>query len=257
MVHFTLDAKKRGVDVSKELYGLFFEDINQAADGGLNAEMVINNSFEFEYFSYDDYNAESWVDCRSANWFYWDIYGAGPRYISKAGGMNANNPSYLVLNVGGIYHLENPGYYTNGGYDMYGMPVYNKETYNFSMWVKRLGFKGVAKVYIRGAHGRHTTIGEIKIPEGDEGDWIKVSTSVVAEKDTMGRLCIILEGNGQIGIDYVSLLPATTWGDPNKYRNPAWCRCSKTAIPHSCVSPAAASSRATSALTISTSGATR
>ena len=219
MVHFTLDAKKRGVDVSKELYGLFFEDINQAADGGLNAEMVINNSFEFEYFSYDDYNAESWVDCRSANWFYWDIYGAGPRYISKAGGMNANNPSYLVLNVGGIYHLENPGYYTNGGYDMYGMPVYNKETYNFSMWVKRLGFKGVAKVYIRGAHGRHTTIGEIKIPEGDEGDWIKVSTSVVAEKDTMGRLCIILEGNGQIGIDYVSLLPATTWGDPNKYRN--------------------------------------
>ena len=123
MVHFTLDAKKRGVDVSKELYGLFFEDINQAADGGLNAEMVINNSFEFEYFSYDDYNAESWVDCRSANWFYWDIYGAGPRYISKAGGMNANNPSYLVLNVGGIYHLENPGYYTNGGCDMYGLPA--------------------------------------------------------------------------------------------------------------------------------------
>ena len=54
MVHFTLDAKKRGVEVSKELYGLFFEDINQAADGGLKAEMVITNSFEFEYFSYDD-----------------------------------------------------------------------------------------------------------------------------------------------------------------------------------------------------------
>ena len=47
MLHYTLDAKKRGVEVSRELYGLFFEDINQAADGGLNAEMVINNSFEF------------------------------------------------------------------------------------------------------------------------------------------------------------------------------------------------------------------
>ena len=219
MVHFTLDAKKRGVEVSKELYGLFFEDINQAADGGLNAEMVINNSFEFEYFSYDDYNAESRVECRSAHGFYWDIYGAGPKCISRTGGMNANNPSYLLLNVGGLYHLENPGYYTNGGYDMYGMPVYNKETYNFSMWIKRLGFSGVAKVYIRGAHGRHTTVGEIAIPEGCDGDWVKVSTSVVAEKDTMGRLCILLEGNGQIGIDYVSLLPATTWGDPDKYRN--------------------------------------
>ena len=66
MVRFTLDANKRGVDISKHLYGLFFEDINQAADGGLNAEMVINNSFEFEYFSYDDYNCESAVESRKA-----------------------------------------------------------------------------------------------------------------------------------------------------------------------------------------------
>lgn len=219
MVKFNLDASKRGVDVSEHLYGLFFEDINQAADGGLNAEMVINNSFEFSYFTYDDYNCESYVEARKKNNFYWDIYGAGPKKIAKTGGMNENNPSYLLLDVGGIYHLENPGYYTNGGYDMYGMPVDNGETYRFSMWVKRLGFRGTAKIYIRGAHGRHTTVGEIKIPTGTEGDWIKVSTEVKAEKDTMGRLCIILEGNGKIGIDYVSLIPATTWGDPDKYRN--------------------------------------
>ncbi len=219
MVRFELDAKKRGVDISEHLYGLFFEDINQAADGGLNAEMVINNSFEFEYFTYDNYNCESAVEARKEKSFYWDIYGAGPRKVTTKGGMNENNPSYLLLDVGGFYHLENPGYYCNGAYDLYGMPVDNGETYNFSMWVKRLGFKGVAKIYIRGAHGRHTTVGEIKIPEGTEGDWIKVSTSVVAEKDTMGRLCIELEGNGKLGIDYVSLLPATTWGDPDKYRN--------------------------------------
>ncbi len=218
MIRYTLDAKKRGVDISKHLYGLFFEDINQAADGGLNAEMVINNSFEFEYFTYDDYNCESTVESRKQKTFYWDIYGAGPKKISKKGGMNENNPSYLLLEVGGIFHLENPGYYLSGGYDMYGMPVENGETYHFSMWVKRLGFKGVAKIYIRGAHGRHTSVGTIKIPEGTDGDWIKVSTSVVAEKDTMGRLCIVLEGNGKIGIDYVSLLPAKTWGDEKKYK---------------------------------------
>lgn len=219
MVNFLLDAKKRGVDVSEHLYGLFFEDINQAADGGLNAEMVINNSFEFAYYSYDDYNGESAVEVRRQKGFYWDIFGAGPKKITTKGGMNENNPSYLMLDVGGIYHLENPGYYTNGGYDNYGMPVEKDETYNFSMFVKRLGFKGTAKIFIRGAHGRHTSIGEIKIPEGTEGDWIKVSTSVKAEKDFMGRLCINLEGNGKIGIDYVSLLPSKTWGDPDKYRN--------------------------------------
>ena len=219
MIHFTLDAKKKGIEVSEHLYGLFFEDINQSADGGLNAEMVINNSFEYEYFTYDDYNCESRVEARKQNGFYWDIYGAGPKSIKKSGGMNANNPSYLYLQVGGIYHLENPGYYTTGSYDAYGMPVEKGETYRFSMWVKRLGFSGVAKIYIRGAHGRHTTVGTIELPQGTDGDWIKVSTSVVAEKDTMGRLCIVLEGNGKIGIDYVSLLPEKTWGDANKYRN--------------------------------------
>ncbi len=219
MLNYTLDAYKRGVDVSKHLYGLFFEDINQSADGGMNAEMVINNSFEFEYFTYDDFNAESPVEARKQSYYAWDIYGAGPKKIMTVGGMNQNNPSFLLLSVGGIYHLENPGYYTVGGYDMYGMPVKNGETYNFSMFIKRLGFKGTAKVFIKGAHGRHTTIGEIAIPEGADGDWIKVSTSVVAEKDTMGRLCIIFEGNGKIGVDYVSLLPAATWGDPDKYRN--------------------------------------
>ena len=160
MLQYLLDAKKRGVDVSKHLYGLFFEDINQAADGGLNAEMVINNSFEFGYFTYDDYSAESAVEVRQQKNFLWDIYGAGPRKISTDGGMNENNPSYLLLNVGGIYHLENPGYYTVGGYDNYGMPVTKGETYHFSMWIKRLGFCGVAKVFIKGAHGRHTTIGD-------------------------------------------------------------------------------------------------
>ncbi len=218
MLRYTLDAAKRGVDVSKHLYGLFFEDINQAADGGLNAEMVINNSFEHAYFTYDDYNCESSVEARKANGFYWDIYGAGPKKISKRGGMNENNPSYLYLSVGGVYHLENPGFYTNGGYDIYGMPVEKGETYNFSMWIKRLGFAGSVKVFLRGAHGRHTTIGEIAVPANSDGDWIKVTTSVVAEKDFMGRLCINLEGNGEIGIDYVSLLPKTVWGDPAKYK---------------------------------------
>lgn len=38
MIRYTLDKKKQGIRVSDHLYGLFFEDINQAADGGLNAE---------------------------------------------------------------------------------------------------------------------------------------------------------------------------------------------------------------------------
>ena len=110
MIQFRLDAEKKGVAVSEYLYGLFFEDINQAADGGLNAEMVVNNSFEYAYFSYDDLNCESPVEVRRNETLFWEISGSGAHRISREGGMNPANPTYLLLEVGGYYRLENRGY---------------------------------------------------------------------------------------------------------------------------------------------------
>ena len=40
-------SNEKGVRIPKELFGLFFEDINYAADGGLYAEMIENRSCEF------------------------------------------------------------------------------------------------------------------------------------------------------------------------------------------------------------------
>lgn len=217
MIRYSLDKSKQGVAVSEHLYGLFFEDINQAADGGLNAEMVINNSFEFEYLAYDAHNCTVPVTIRQMKDKYWDIFGAGPHYISTEGGMNANNPSYLVMCVGGIYRVENPGYAV-GAWNYYGMALEKGETYDFSMWVKRLGFEGKAEVFIRGARSVLTTKAEISL-SGSDGEWVKVRCSVKALKTELGRLVIIFKGNGHIGIDYVSLLPSNVWGDPNKYRN--------------------------------------
>ena len=167
MVRYTLDKSKQGIEVSKHLYGLFFEDINQSADGGLNAEMVINNSFEFEYFAYDNFNASSPVALRQQKLAYWDISGAGPHYISTEGGIAPGNPSYLVLCVGGIYRMENPGYAV-GAWNYYGMALEKGETYNFSMWVKKLGFTGVAEVYVRGARKVLTTKATIAL-SGESG----------------------------------------------------------------------------------------
>ena len=44
----TIDAGNKGIPVQETMYGLFFEDINFAADGGLYAEKIKNRSFEFE-----------------------------------------------------------------------------------------------------------------------------------------------------------------------------------------------------------------
>ena len=173
MVKYSLDKNNRGIEVSKHLYGLFFEDINQSADGGLNAEMVINNSFEFAYLSYDLHNASVPVSIREMKDKYWDISGAGPHYISTEGGISASNPSYLMMHVGGIYRLENPGY-TVKAWNYYGMALDKGETYSFSMWLKKLGFTGKVEVYIRGARSVLTTKAEIELA-GDGGEWVKVA----------------------------------------------------------------------------------
>jgi len=218
MLNYTLDKNKRGVDVSNELYGLFFEDINQAADGGMNAEMVFNNSFEFEYFSYDDYNCQAPVEVRSQNGIGWDVYGAGPHAIVKGGGIAPTNPSYLMLCVGGQYHMENAGWHTIGGYDRFGMSVDADEVYNFSVFVKHMGYTGNIKVWLKSATNIISEVGEIALGASDK-DWEKVSCSIKANETAMARLVIEFNGNGKIGVDMVSLLPSTTWGDPAVYRN--------------------------------------
>ena len=42
----SLDVSKPGISISPTHYGIFFEDINHAADGGLYAELIRNRSFE-------------------------------------------------------------------------------------------------------------------------------------------------------------------------------------------------------------------
>lgn len=179
--------------------------------------MVINNSFEFEYFSYDAHNCTVPVELRQMKDKYWDISGAGPHYISTEGGIAPTNPSYLMLCVGGFYRLENPGYAV-GGWNNYGMALDEGKTYHFSMWVKPLGFEGTAEVYLRGARGELTTKSEIVL-SGDSGTWKKACCSVKATKTEMGRLVILFRGRGRIGVDYISLLPEDVWGDAEKYRN--------------------------------------
>ena len=41
-----VDMNTRGADVPASMYGIFFEEINHAGDGGLYGEMLMNRSFE-------------------------------------------------------------------------------------------------------------------------------------------------------------------------------------------------------------------
>ena len=125
-----VNTAKLGANVSPTMYGLFFEDINYAADGGLYAEMVKNRSFEFP-------NAFTG----------WDISG---NVVLKNDGPFDKNPHYVRLAPSG--HRDKHTMIENHGF--FGMGVKGGEEYRFSVWA-RVPDGGSAKLWIEVKFFRH------------------------------------------------------------------------------------------------------
>ena len=109
---FDINVSKKGAPIQSTMYGIFFEDINYAADGGLYAEMVKNRSFEFPQ------NLMGWRTFGNVK-----VMDDGP--FDK-------NPHYVRLSYAGHPHkhtgLENEGFF--------GMAVKEGATYRFSVWAR-------------------------------------------------------------------------------------------------------------------------
>ena len=118
-----INAKKPGAAVQKTMYGIFFEDINYAADGGLYAEMVKNRSFEFPN-----------------NYAGWIISG---KVELKNDGPFERNPHYVRLTPAG--HRDKHTMIENEGF--FGMGVKANAEYRFSVWA-RVPNGGNAKIWI-------------------------------------------------------------------------------------------------------------
>ena len=108
----TVNAKKLGVPIQPTMYGIFFEDINYAADGGLYAELVKNRSFEFpNHFAG------------------WDISG---QVTLRNDGPFDRNPYYVRLSPSG--HRDKHTMIENHGF--FGIGVKGGEEYRFSVWAR-------------------------------------------------------------------------------------------------------------------------
>ncbi|MFC4335454.1 alpha-L-arabinofuranosidase C-terminal domain-containing protein [Salininema proteolyticum] len=172
--------------ISERLYGLFYEDINHAADGGLYAELVQNRSFEFspaDNASYHPLTAWS-VD--------------GDASVQDQGGLNGANPSFLRLGAGGS--ASNAGYNT-------GIAVEAGRTYDFSVWA-RADRSASLTVAVTDAGGNPVAApAEVRAVNGD---WQKYEVAVAAEETTAdGRLTVT--ANGAADLDVVSLFPRDTF----------------------------------------------
>lgn len=188
---FDVNTKKAGAPIQPTMYGIFFEDINYAADGGLYGELVKNRSFEFPQ-----------------NFMGWKTFG---NILLKDDGPFDKNPHYVRLAYSGhsdkFTGLENEGYFGIG---------YHKDTdYRLSVWARVPdGGEGSVRVMLcdPATMGERQQFAEQQI-KVDSKDWKKYTVTLKATKDvSKGTLRLMLSrGSATLDLEHISLFPADTY----------------------------------------------
>lgn len=194
-----VDVSEVIAEIQPTMYGIFFEDINFAADGGIYAEMVKNRSFEFEIPDIGWLQPES--DRHSMN----QATGFAAIVERQGGAPNAHFMRVTTKSEKG-YRLTNTGFR--------GMGVKAGLDYHFSIMARVQ--EGSPAIRIQLAHSDAKVLGEAQInPEGTEWKEYKVSFKANAE-EMKAQLNLWFEGVGVVDIDMVSLFPSDTWKNREK-----------------------------------------
>lgn len=213
------DFSKKGLQLSPDMYGLFFEDINHAADGGLYAELIENRDFEYgktpEGMSFDNdstvANPAGWKNFyrKPSNMFGWmeekQAGGAGVLSIEETQPVNAANAHYLKINKTkkeGFFGVSNDGFW--------GISAINGEIYQLSFYAKALkGFGGALTFTLTNSTGKILASQEVK---GIKGEWKKLTASLKSTgTDANSKLVVTIKDKGAVCLDLISLFPEKTW----------------------------------------------
>ncbi|HEX5085636.1 MAG TPA: alpha-L-arabinofuranosidase, partial [Blastocatellia bacterium] len=195
----TVQIDRPGAAISPTLFGLFFEDINFGADGGLYPERVKNRSFEFPD------PMMGWKRLARGE-------AKGALQIYDVGSRSARpNAHYVQIKTdSGGFGLTNEGFR--------GMGVEQGKEYLFSVLARNAGDTPSAlRVEVEGHDGKK--LGEAEIT-GLTQAW-KTHTAVIRPAATSGkaRLNLLMDGPGRVDVDLISLYPKETWKNrPNGLR---------------------------------------
>lgn len=181
--------------IQPTMYGVFFEDINFAADGGLYAEMIKNRSFEFE-----------------APLMGWEQPNSDKHSFNTTSGIattikaleNKTNPSFcrVLINDAKGFSMINEGFR--------GMGIKKDAKYNLSL--KAANHNGeIKKIIIQFIDKNKNVLGETTIVP-TSNDWKGYTAQFTAtQTEAKAQLKITFEGNGTIDLDMISLFPEDTW----------------------------------------------
>ncbi len=211
----TVAAGSPGKAISPDLLGVFFEDINYSADGGLYAELIQNRSFE-----YSSADSIGWHALTA-----WELVtrgsASGNVVIDRGLPLHPNNPHYVVVRADIPADSGDAAFgLLNHGFD--GIPVRAGETYDVSFFARQcymgeqwggdsdiVGRPMPVRVLLESADGR--VLGETAF-EISGGDWHRVSGEIVASAtDDSARFVVLLLKKGGLALDEISLFPRKTF----------------------------------------------
>lgn len=223
-----VDLTSHEADVSPSMYGIFFEEINHAGDGGLYGEMLMNRSFEERALPDGGYTVENGelvsppvvnhaVGRPTVGRYRWGTDPYPGWEIAKRGAAEAEaelvteQPNFStaptsmkikVSRLGEGISLVNKGYW--------GIALQKGASYRLRMFVRHTGVAGNLDVRLLGQGGNE--LGKATLALAADGGWHEyTATLAVSDTTTVGRLSIDLPAEGTYHFDYVSLFPTDTY----------------------------------------------
>ncbi|HYQ57377.1 MAG TPA: alpha-L-arabinofuranosidase C-terminal domain-containing protein [Draconibacterium sp.] len=183
---FEVDVNKPGAAIQQDMYGVFFEDINFGADGGLYAELIKNRSFEFHQ------PFVGWLPFGNV-----EVRDDNPAFD--------RNPNYVRLNESGLRRgtgLENSGFR--------GMGFKKNDSYRFSFYARSID-DGEKNFVIELVGSNEDVIGSGRLQVNGD-NWEKYSCIIKSSvTDAKGKVRIVLRSEGEVDLDHISLFPVETW----------------------------------------------
>ena len=185
----TVQANKPGATIQPTMYGIFFEDINYGADGGLYAEMVQNRSFEFP-----------------TRLMGWNAF--GNVQVGEVRPAFDRNPHYVVLGDSG--HIEKRTGLENRGF--FGMGFKKGMRYDFSVYARlHDGGSAPARIRVELVNADNNIITRQRITI-ESREWKKYTASLTSDvTEQKGLMRIFLETAEGVDLDHVSLFPSDNW----------------------------------------------
>jgi len=186
----TVQTGRPGADINPAMWGIFFEDINFGADGGLYAELVKNRAFEFPD------PMTGWIKISTS-------LAHGELSIRDDDSFDPANPHYVRIHSEGTAHFG----ISNQGFR--GIGLHEGETYDFSAQIRLLD--GAPRLNINLVGGDGAMLASVSLTNFPSR-WAKVAAELHPKAtDPKARLDLILEGKGTVDCDMISLFPRHTW----------------------------------------------